>query len=341
MHWLRIRPRLLAVLSVLAVSATVSCSSVFGFGDNTQDFIPADAAVVDGVDCSLWEVRTPLEQQLDWYPPSTESSAAPIGYPPDDFDPVEVTRCERGQDEAGTLTIDTVRLGGNIEAVVDAFRTPSKQFKNGDTMVSCAIIGYEPAGLWLVDGAGRAIRPQWPRRPCGFLPVPSKPIADLDEIGRSSEPVVGVAADDPGICPASYGSPFSVTTQSDVNEAIEREDQRSGYGPTDGGLGTPIDDVGRLQVCSSATSPEGFVEQSRVRLTLTDSRRLTSAAAQSSIAPACTEVATRIAVTDLVRPDGSGGTRLSAELDGCRRIEFGGYRSIALEVADLLSSEHF
>ena len=317
--------------------AIVGCSSVLSFRESMKDSFPDDAVIVEHPDCWLPDIRAQLEELTEWNtgsPPPT----VPRGYPPSAFGTVAVVRCERGQDVSGSLTIDTVRLGGDIAAVVDAFRTPSRRFTDENTTVSCAIREWSPAGLWFVDATGRAIRPQWPLHPCGFLPDPSAPLAALNEIARTKEPVEGVSADNPGRCQPSYGPPFTVTSQEDVDGAAAREDQRPEFVPGQSALATPIANVGRLQVCRIESSPEGFVEESRTRLTLTDSRQLMRAVAESSIAPPCNEVASRIAEVELRRPDGSGGTPLSAELDGCRRVAFGGYRAIPVEMTNLLIS---
>lgn len=138
----------------------------------------------------------------------------------------------------------------------------------------------------------------------------------LHEVGREQNLIDGIAADDPGVCPQTV--PLFSTTNG-----VDPQDERQQYREATK-LATPINDVGRLQICGfvNADVPE---EESRNRLTLEQSRTLMQTVLQLPLAPPCEQTAQRYAVIELLRPDGSGGTQMQVELDGCKRLPLGGY----------------
>ena len=189
------------------------------------------------------------------------------GYPPPDFSPVAVVRCERGETSDGGLTIDSIRLEGDIHAVDDAFREQSRRFP-ANVRADCAYRLVPPAGLWLVDEAGAAIRPTWPTAPCGLQEKPHAALSQLHEISRAQHPVDGISSDDAGTCAESIGQPFATTTEADMSRMAEHEDTHA-RPLTETALATPISDVGRLRCAAippnrRCPSPESACHASRV-----------------------------------------------------------------------------
>lgn len=320
--------KFLAVAFVGAVSIFAVASMYFSVRSDSVSFTPPVASIVDHAECTTPDISVPLSglAQVDSQtPPITEP-----GYPPSGFAPVAVVRCERGENAAGGLTIDAVRLEGDVSAAVEAFRIESHRFR-GNISASCAIRELVPIGLWFVDASGSAFRPAWPSAPCGFQDAPLEPLTALHEVSRQQHSIDAVSADDPGICPDSIGSLFELTTHDDVERSVRSEN--TGYSPLDSPLATPVDDVDRLQVCRYNLGQES----PHIRLTSTDSVELMRAAAAAPIAPPCDLIAQQVASIDLRRADGSGGTQVLAELDGCQRISFGGYRQIPASITELLT----
>lgn len=320
--------KFLAVTFIIALSAFAVASMYYSVRSDSVSFTPAVASVVDHAECTTPDISVPLSgfAQVDsQIPPTTQP-----GYPPSDFEPVALVRCEHGENAAGGMTIDAVRLEGDVSAAVEAFRTDSHRFRD-NIAADCAIREIGPVALWFVDASGSAFRPAWPSSPCGFRDAPLESLDALHEVSRQQHPIDAISADDPGICQDSIGSPFDVTTHNDVDQSVRSENTR--YSPLGSPLATPVDDVGRLQVCRYNLGQES----SHVRLTSTDSVELMHAAAAAPIAPPCDLIAQQVASIDLLRADGSGGTRLFAELDGCQRISFGGYRQLPASITELLS----
>lgn len=124
--------------------------------------------------------------------------------------------------------------------------------------------------------------------------------------------------------------------------AADEERERSLDVPVVPSLVLPIEDVDRLQVCTVSASTEQPPEYitsvvgSSTTLSRAESASIVRSVANAPLAPACNERSTRIASTELRRPDGSGRSFVSFELDGCQRAAgFGSYRAIP---ADALSA---
>ncbi|MGC0366698.1 hypothetical protein ABH922_004682 [Rhodococcus sp. 27YEA15] len=309
---------LLALVPLGLVVGLGACSDDWFRGD-TESFRPPDATVVDHADCFGPNTRSQLVEigrNADVRVVEDDQS----GYPPDSFDPVTVVRCELGRDAAQKPTIDTVTLDGDVGAVRDAFRVQSRRFRDG-VFASCAIHEIVPAALWLVDTTGRAVELAWPARPCGYQDGPVQPLRNLREVDRTSESTV--VADANTACDRQFFDQFERTDAAQVDDVRGRLERGEMYNPLDNELATPITDVGGLVICRSSES--GSV--SGIRLTQKDSRELMVAISQASYAPPCDLAATAIAQTTLLRADGSGGTDVFVELDGCRRALLNGYLS--------------
>lgn len=109
-----------AVVSVVAVALVW-----MGVRDDYESFTPPVATAVDRADCLDSDIATALvapEARDDSSALRSEGS----GYPPADFSPIAVVRCERGETSDGRLTIDSVRLEGDMHAVNDAFCEQSR-----------------------------------------------------------------------------------------------------------------------------------------------------------------------------------------------------------------------
>ncbi|MDI9929492.1 hypothetical protein QM588_03655 [Rhodococcus sp. IEGM 1354] len=190
-----------------------------------------------------------------------------------------------------------------------------------------------PVGLWFVDDSGEAFRPAWPASPCGLQNGPIEALADLTEVSRTSH---STGYDDRYTITcqsSSYADGFANTTPEEVAAAEERDD------PLVPSLVMPIDDVDRLQLCTVATAePPVDAVGSLTTMSRADSTRLVRSVADAPIAPACNQSSTRIASTERRRPDGSGRSFVSFELDGCQRASgFGYYRTIPAEAMAALT----
>lgn len=166
--------------------------------------------------------------------------------------------------------------------------------------------------------------------------APIEALADLTEVSRSSHST-GYDGRYTTTCQSSpYVGGFENTTPEQVAAAEERD------GPAVPSLVMPIDDVDRLQLCTVPTAPAGLPVDavgSLTRMSRADSARLVRSVADAPIAPACEQSSTRIASTELRRPDGSGHSFVSLELDGCQRAQgFGYYREIPADVLTTLTA---
>jgi hypothetical protein len=314
----------------VAVSAAWACTNVNPFADSVS-YRPPTARVVSAPDCLAENIYTALTGSGPWDPALTSDAPDP-GYPPREFQPVAVLRCERGIDESGIQTVDSVRLEGNIDAVDAAFAVDSERFPD-NVVASCVYDMIPPAGLWFVDDAGEAFRPAWPASPCGLQNAPIEALADLTEVSRSSHST-GYDDRHSTTCQrSSHGVGFDLTTPEQVAAAEERD------GPVVPSLVMPINDVDRLQLCTVPTAePPVDAVGSLTTTSRADSARLVRSVADAPIAPACNESSTRIASTELRRPDGSGNSFVSFELDGCQRASgFGYYRAIPAEALATLT----
>lgn len=300
---------LAATLAIVTVTGAVltSCSST--------SYRPPTAPIAERADCLAPDIENKLSAlNLSSIDPS-RPSAAGAGYPPSSFTPIAVVRCERGENAAGAMTIDSVRLEGDVEAAWDAFRVDSQRLPD-DVEASCAVFEVTPAGLWFVDAAGRAVRPTWPAAPCGYQARPITALAELHEVDRQQQ-TRQLPADDPGVCGNKYGSGFTTTTDADIHGS-DGADRRAQLA-VNYALAFPIEDVGRLQVCRYTESADRSTQQSRSRLTIDQSTDLVRHVIEAPPAPPCAVTATRTARVPLHRADGSGGAKIDIELDGCQR----------------------
>lgn len=328
------------LLMGLVVATTWACSNLNPFTDSVS-YRPPTAKVVSSPDCLALNIYTALTGLGPWDPALTSDAPGP-GYPPATFQPVAVVRCERGTDESGSMTVDSVRLEGNIDAVDSAFSADSERFPDG-VMASCMYAMDPPVGLWFVNDSGEAFRPAWPASPCGLQNTPIEALADLTEVSRSSH-TTGYDDRYTTMCESSpYVGGFENTTPEDVAAAVERE--QSSDGPVPPSLVTPIDDVDKLQLCtvpaSTVESPPDAgisVAGSLTTLSRAQSASVIRSLVDAPFAPACNQSSTRVASTELRRPDGSGRSLVSFELDGCRRAAgFGYYRTIPADVMATLT----
>ncbi|SNT29103.1 hypothetical protein [Rhodococcoides kyotonense] len=326
--------RLGVVVLVLLVSGCGVGRSVLGI--DTVSYRPPNAEVVAAAECLSENIYTALTGLGPWDPALTANAPEP-GYPFALFEPVAVVRCERGIDDAGKLSVDTVRLDGDIDAVTRAFAADSERFAD-HIFAECAYFSELPAGLWLVDESGRALRPAWPTIPCGMQQAPLDALRALEEVSRTSHPTgVDVAALS---CGGEPGIEFETTTAEYVDAAVERE--RADGRMLAPALAMPTDDVRALSVCRYPVlpnqDPPEYVPGSTLVLGGDESVSVVDALLNAPIAQPCSDVATRLASADLLRADGSGGAYVVVELDGCRRVSgFGAYRQAPDGVVDALA----
>ena len=317
------------LVPLLAVACVAWACTAYPYLTGTVSFTPPDATVFEKADCTGSGV---IEQFAGVAFSSIEQTAGKPGYPPRSFDPVALVRCELGEDSSGATTLDTVRLEGNLAAVKDAFRIDSKRFPD-NVQASCAIRELAPAKLWMVNNSGQVIFPAWPSRPCGLQDGPLESIQALREVGREQVPVALNPPGSPGVCLA-VSETFEARTVDDVERDTTRvEDGHAKFGSA---IATPLDDVGRLNICRYDGSDGVF--ESAFRLTQNESRDFTRILASAPVAPPCTMKASRMASTTLMRADGSGGTSVTLELDGCRRVSIGGVtRAVPGSATDVLA----
>ncbi len=325
----------------VVVATTWACTNLNPFADSVS-YRPETAKVVSSPDCLAQNIYTALTGSGPWDPALTADAPDP-GYPPANFQPVAVLRCERGVDESGATTVDSVRLEGNIDAVDAAFSADSERFPD-NVVASCVYAMDPPVGLWFVDEDGEAFRPAWPASPCGLQNAPIDALADLTEVSRSSHST-GYDGRYITMCESSpYVGGFENTTPEEVAADEERRHPLDSTAVPS--LVMPIDDVDRLQLCTVSTAaaeppPDAGVSVSGSLTTMNraDSASLVRSVANAPIARACSQRSTRIASTELRRPDGSGRSFVSFELDGCQRAEgFGHYREIPADVLTTLTA---
>ncbi|MFG1782622.1 hypothetical protein ACGFIU_09290 [Rhodococcus oryzae] len=291
-----------------------------------MSYRPPTAEIAERADCHAPDIESRLSAlNLGSIDPG-RPSAVGVGYPPRRFEPVAVVRCERGESAAGALTIDSVRLEGDVEAAWDAFRVDSERFPD-NVQASCAVAQNGPAGLWFVDANGRAVRPAWPAAPCGFQDHPIGVLAELHEVDRQQQ-ARQLPADNPGVCSEKYGSGFTTTTDTDI-QGVDGTDRRSRLA-VNYAMAFPTEDVGRLQVCRFIESADSSTQLSRSRLTIDQSVDLVREVIDAPPAPPCALTATRTAQIPLYRADGSGGAKIDIELDGCRRATGTGIPYVAV-----------
>lgn len=312
------------------VTGVLTCALIAACDGGDVSYRPTVAATFDRADCQAPDIERRLTALVD-DGIETGPPAEGVGYPPAEFTPVAVVRCERGENSSGALTIDSVRLEGDVAAAWDAFEEESERFPEGTT-ASCARQTSSVA-VWFVDEDERAVRPAWPSTGCGPKPGPLAALAKLREVDRQQH-VTALRADDPGVCDTKFGSVFSTTTDADVRP--ESEEERRARISENFALAFPIEGIGRLQVCRYRETGDESIEESRSRLTAQQSADVVLGVVAAPAAPACSLVATRTAVIALLRPDGSGGDRIDVELDGCMRATASGLlRQVAVPASVL------
>lgn len=314
-----VRKIALGLVSIALTSGFLAACS----GD-TVSYRPPVATTFDRADCLAPDIDRRLTASA-YDGVETGPRAEGIGYPPADFTPVAVVRCERGENSSGALTIDSVRLEGDVAAAWDAFRDESERF-SGNSTASCIRQASSP-GVWFVDGDGRAVRPSWPATPCGPKDGPITALSTLHEVERQQHST-GRWADDPGVCGTKFGSGFSTTADADVL-SVAGTDPRERISENFA-LAFPIDDVGRLQVCRYGEQEGEWIQESGSRLTAEQSVAVVRAVVTAPPAPACSLAATRTAVIPLYRADRSGGAEIEIELDGCTRATAMGLGQVAV-----------
>lgn len=334
-----------AILVVVLCGILTSCGHILPLvGIDTESYRPSTASTTRTPNCMAEDIFTALTGSGPWDPNITGDAPTP-GYPPRYFEPVEVLRCERGLSGDNVLTLDSVRLRGDVDAAMDAFATASERYASGIS-VSCAYEVRAPAGLWFVDATGRAFRPAWPAEPCGLRDAPLRTLNDLDEVNRTVYPT-RYDFDDATVCsgPATAAD-FYGYSESGVADAIAR--RKTGDSMLPPALVAPTDDVGFLQICtypvfdrSSALPPEyGTIPGTSLTLDRPASIELLGHIADAPVAQPCSTSATRFAWTDLRRPDGSGTARTTIELDGCRRVAgLGPLRELPISAYDILTRD--
>ncbi|OZF39766.1 hypothetical protein CH294_05950 [Rhodococcus sp. 14-2483-1-1] len=301
-----------------------SCGHILPFAESdTESYRPLTASTTRTPNCMADDIVSALGGSV-WDPNVTVDAPTP-GYPPRYFEPVEVLRCERALSDDNVLMLDSVRLRGDVQAAMGEFAVPSNRFASG-IMASCAYSIEAPVGLWFVDASGRAFRPAWPAEPCGLRDEPLQLLNELDEVSRTVYST-GYDYDYATVCsgPAMSGE-FYETSDADVASAVER--RRTGDSMLPPALVAPTDDVGFLQVCTYARSEDADALPAEYETVMgtsftvdrPDSIELLGYIVDAPIAQPCSTPATLFASTDLTRPDGSGSTHLTVELDGCRRV---------------------
>src|SRR5690625_4646734 len=122
---------------------------------------PAPGVVPPGFEpVEVVACRTPLIDSL------TEPSAHELVPRLDDPDPEAIVEVpEPGDDHLRRLTVEEVSLGGDLTPLLDALARESEPPTDGACM---AMYEVKPV-IFLVDAAGRPVRPQWPVNECGCL----------------------------------------------------------------------------------------------------------------------------------------------------------------------------
>ena len=146
----------------IVVVSVVAVALVWTGVRDYESFTPPVAMAVDRADCLAPDITAALVA-----PEARDSSIAlrpeGSGYPPPDFSPVAVVRCERGETSDGGLTIDSIRLEGDIHAVDDCIpRTVSS--------ISCQRPGRlrvpsRPASRFVAGRRSRSSQYALPGRP--------------------------------------------------------------------------------------------------------------------------------------------------------------------------------
>jgi hypothetical protein len=154
-----------AVVALAIVAITAGCIGQRA----TSPTPPQTAVIVAGPDCLADEVLAGI---MPGIPPAsaTPRPAPAAGSVPAGFAPVEVVECRSAtgvpRDPAEPATVLEVVLTGDLGPLLAALARPSDPVPAD---IACpAMYEFKPQ-IYLVDAAGRAVRPQWPVNACGFL----------------------------------------------------------------------------------------------------------------------------------------------------------------------------
>lgn len=312
------------IAAVAIMTALTGCGLV---SDGTESYRPPAGEIVAAADCGLPDIVHLLQLGENNSGDNTPNE----GSLPSGFTPSGVVVCELAEGTDGSGTIDAVTLGGDVADFAEAINRRSER-PDKNTSYSCAYHIKAPAAIYLVSPAG-AVRMQWPTVICGLSDDPLKPLEALKETGRT--PVQNIGGLRPLQCPPSPSGSFRRTAEpAPAPPAVERPTVRF-----------PDRDIMGLTACTYRVT-RGLTGED-ADTALTNRTRLSSSASTQLIrdvlaAPAarpCDFDATEIVSLDLYRPDGSGGSELQIETDGCRRLSINGiidYREASGDITALL-----
>ena len=323
---------LLAAVCLL-VGLTSGCDAFSISGDTggdirTESYRPPAAAVVAAPSCASQDVVARLTD------PSSRTLPTPMpaeGSLPKEFKPTGLVRCEIGRTGNGQFTIDAVDLGGDIDQVVAALNKPSDRPAKG-VDVECGEGYRPPAALWITSASG-ASRIKWPTGPCSPRDDPLRPLESLREDSRRAVSTVGLPP--PSDCRGDFdrllGRPTSAA------DAFPPSTRRPAIGlPDRVAWGT----ICRYRLTGATSGPD-FSQLGQTQMTTESSNQLLRAALAAPSAPPCTQPATQVAATRLFRPDGSGGSVLTVELDGCKRLSIDRFIDLRTAPADVIRQVAF
>ena len=302
------------------------CSLV---SDGTESYRPPAGDIVPAADCALPDIV----HLLQFGENNSGDNTPNEGSLPPGFTPTGVVVCQLAEGTDGSGSIDAVTLGGDVADFAEAINQQSER-PDKNTSYSCAYEVKAPAAIYLVSPEG-AVRMQWPTVICGFSDDPLKPLEALKETGRT--PVQNTGGLSPTQCPPSPSGSFRRTAEPAPAPPADKR-------PT---VRFPDRDIMGLTACTYRVNrgPTGDIADTA----LTDQTRLSASASTQLIrdvltAPAarsCELDATGIVTLDLYRPDGSGGSELQIETDGCRRLSINGiidYRESSGDITALLAT---
>lgn len=304
--YVRVRRRALWAAGVLVATAVLAGCGLPS--DGTQSYRPDAADVVARADCGLPDIVHRLQ-----FGENTSADNIPReGSLPSGFEPSGVVVCELSEGANGSGSIDAVSLNGDVARFAEAINRPSERYDD-NISYSCALPPVEaPAAVYLVSPAG-AVRMRWPSVICGLRGDPLQPLESLTETGRVR--VSEIERLVPSQCSPSVNVAFTRTPESrSVPPALRRP-----------AVGLPEREAMGLTACTYrvSTTPTGDATSALIaqkRLTASSSTQLIRNVLNAPSAVPCGLNATEVVRAELFRPDGSGGGRLQAEIDGCRRV---------------------
>lgn len=121
-------------------------------------------SVADGYDCTAPNLTEgpPVESDV---PDAPARMRVPSG-----FEPVDVYRCNMIPSLGASSAPTADRLDGDLDSLLRVLAVPDSAApdgfsENGEEI--CMASREYPPELWLVDGAGQAMRVRWPANACG------------------------------------------------------------------------------------------------------------------------------------------------------------------------------